>query len=397
MLQLGNEGPNLDEIVRAVAVGKIETTVSRVDQSDAPPEEFGEIGNCGGKIELIRSDGGVAMRVSGKGQVAWVQMGIALDGSKMTFWPLQGLDTRPPHKPAPMVPAFLPADRTGLWGRRCPNCKAYFRTAGIREEMLCPYCGCHASAAAFTTENQREFLNAQRKLWLTAFDGGEEVIIDLDTIASELPANRPVWTPTEYKQQFHFRCEGCQTASDILGEYASCPACGERNNLAVLCAHLDILDEEFNSANSELQGRYERERKWESLLPRYTSTWEAMANDLQKQLSLLLMTPKRRKEVAALSFQQIEEANKSLEEWFGINFLTDLKEEDRRFLIRIVNRRHLLVHRAGRVDEEYLRKTGDETVKLHQRIRVRSAEVARLSKLLRLCSLRLFEGFVSIS
>ena len=381
-----------------VAVDKIAARISHVSEPDISAEEFQEIGNCGGKIELIRNDEGVAMRVSGKGgRMAWVQMGIALDGSKMAFWPVRGVDMRPQREPAPMVPAFLPTDKTGLWGRRCPNCNGYFRTDGIREQMGCAYCGCHAPAAAFTTENQHEFLNAQRRLWLTAFDGGKEVIIDLDTIASELPANRPVWTPSEHKQQFQFRCERCRTLTDILGEYALCPACRRRNNLAVVSAHLEALDAEFNSARSKLQDRHERERKWESLLPRYVSTWEAMANDLQKQLSLLPMTPKRRKELASLSFQQAEEANQSLEEWFGIDFLMDLKEEDRRFLTRIFNRRHLLVHKAGRVDEEYLRKTGDESVKLHQRIRVRSTEIARLSKLLRLCSSRLFKGFESIS
>jgi hypothetical protein len=72
-----------------VAVEKIAARISHVSEPDISAEEFQEIGNCGGKIELIRNDEGVAMRVSGKGgRMAWVQMGIALDGSKMAFWPV---------------------------------------------------------------------------------------------------------------------------------------------------------------------------------------------------------------------------------------------------------------------------------------------------------------------
>jgi len=35
---------------------------------------------------------------------------------------------------------------------------------------------------------------------------------------------------------------------------------------------------------------------------------------------------------------------------------------------REFNRRHLIVHKAGRVDEEYIQKTGDNSVKLNQTI-----------------------------
>jgi DNA-directed RNA polymerase subunit RPC12/RpoP len=366
--------------------------------SDSLGEEFREIGNCGGKIELIRNEQGmVSMRVSGTGPMRYSQMGISLDGNRMEYWPILGVDQRPVEKPSSMVPAFLPADNTGLSGRSCPNCKAYFRTDGIQEYMFCPYCNCRAPAAAFTTENQRAFLNRQRELWITAFQGGENVTIDLNSSASELPQNRPPWTPKEEQQQFHFVCEKCKKASDILGEYASCPACGYRNSLGVLERHLVALDNEFNRAVAGIQDRAERETAWASLLTRFVSAFEAMATDIQGQLVQLPMTVKRRKEVEKLSFQRITEAEEKLRNWFGIEIFNGLKQEDKEFLNREFNRRHLLTHRAGRVDEEYLRKTGDTSVKLHQTIRIRSADIARLSKLLHQCASNLFDQFSNIS
>ena len=149
--------------------------------------------------------------------------------------------------------------------------------------------------------------------------------------------------------------------------------------------------------DTEIQDRQERARKWESLLPRYISAFEAMVHDIRAQLVTLPMIAKRRKEVGSLSFQQIGQAEESIRKWFGIEIFFGLKPEDQRFLNREFNRRHLLVHRAGRVDDEYLQKTGDTSVKLHQSIRVQSSDVARLAKLLFQCAQNFFEQFSSIS
>jgi len=138
---------------------------------------------------------------------------------------------------------------------------------------------------AFTTKNQGDFLNRQRELWVTAFNGGDDVTIDLDKIASELPENRPTWVPREQTQQFQFRCEMCESVTDILGEYGSCPRCGHRNSFGVLKKHLERLDKEFKRADAELQDRFERGNKWQSLLPRYISEFEAMADDKSVKLN----------------------------------------------------------------------------------------------------------------
>src|ERR1700741_3817662 len=99
---------------------------------DSSEGEFSEIANCGGKFELIRKEQGISLRVSGTGPVHYFQMGIGLDGERMEYWPIRGIDQRPVRQPSPMVSALLPANKAGLWGRSCPNCKAYFRTGGIR-------------------------------------------------------------------------------------------------------------------------------------------------------------------------------------------------------------------------------------------------------------------------
>jgi len=58
--------------------------------------------------------------------------------------------------------------------------------------------------------------------------------------------------------------------------------------------------------------------------------------------------------------------------------LNGISEDDRAFLHRMFNRRHLFSHRGGKVDQEYLDRTRDSTVRLNEVVTVKSKEVRRL-------------------
>jgi hypothetical protein len=83
--------------------------------------------------------------------------------------------------------------------------------------------------------------------------------------------------------------------------------------------------------------------------------------------------------------------------WFGFEMLFRFPDDDKTFLNRMFNRRHVLTHNGGRIDQEYLDNTGDTTVRLNQKIVVRSNEIRRLIPLLRTVAQNLFQGFESIA
>jgi hypothetical protein len=72
-------------------------------------------------------------------------------------------------------------------------------------------------------------------------------------------------------------------------------------------------------------------------------------------------------------------------------------DDDKTFLNRMFNRRHVLIHNGGRIDQAYLDNTSDTSVRLNQKIVVRSNEIRRLIPLLRTCAQNLFQGFESIA
>lgn len=361
--------------------------------------EFQEIASSGGRINLLHQEGdGVDLQFTHANPYACeaIQMGVSLDGTRLEYWPIYGVDQRPPQPESPMVAAVLISDREGYFGRTCPKCKSYFRTNSPGQVTACPYCGVRAVNAAFTTQNQLEFINKVRESYIAVFETKQSVTIDLDKIANELPSNRPAWVYSEESQQSRFTCPNCKTRYDILGEYAGCPGCGKRNSLEVFERSITEVEQRFNKADAELKDRHEREIEWERL-SRCVSDFEAMARDIQKQLQLFPSTPKRKKDIEGMSFQNILKANDSLLNWFGFEILFRFPDQDRTFLNRMFNRRHVLTHNGGRIDQEYIDHTGDTTVRLNQKIDLRSSEIRRLIPLLRSMAQNLFQGFESIA
>lgn len=181
-----------------------------------------------------------------------------------------------------------------------------------------------------------------------------------------------------------------------LGEYGGCPCCNKRNYLEVISKKLEKIDKRFLEAEEKLSDRHDREVEWENLT-RCVSEFEAMANDLKKQLLTIPTTSKRKSDIENLSFQNILKVNDCIKNWFGYEILEGLLENDRKFLNIMFNRRHVFTHNAGKVDQEYLDNTGDTKVRLNQVIRLRSREIKRLIPLISQISKNLIQGFESIN
>jgi len=161
-------------------------------------------------------------------------------------------------------------------------------------------------------------------------------------------------------------------------------------------SYLNETEAQFESAKNTITDRHDREVAWEKMT-KCISHFEAMARDIQRQLARLPLIPSRRKEVEQISFQQVIKAHELVCQFFGIELLDEIIDVDKQFLNKMFNRRHILIHNAGRVDQEYLNRTSDSGVKLHQKIAVRSREIERLIPLLKKMAKNLFQGYESIS
>jgi hypothetical protein len=148
--------------------------------------------------------------------------------------------------------------------------------------------------------------------------------------------------------------------------------------------------------------RNARKEVWEDLTVKGVSALEPFAKHVRLQLFLVPMTAPRRKQLEDLSFQKPLAADRSLTEWFDVGLLewpgnaTILKrtipQDEVAFIRKMVQRRHILIHNRGIVDQEYLELSGDATFSLGERIRVRSGEAKRFLERVREMGMNLLDN-----
>jgi len=319
------------------------------------------------------------------------QVCVSFEGKVLDFVPAGGIGRIIPY-PQPSILAFVLSDREGLFGRKCPECKTYFRSSFLTSITTCPYCGHKNRGVEFLTSNQLQFIQAFCNGFIEAHTKGETIEIDLNNLIKGLDGNKQGWVYTEERQQSKHSCLECRCIYDILGEYGVCPTCGTPNFKSVIERKFDQFEAKFKKADETVSNRHEREVEWEKLT-RCVSEFEALANTVRTQLLRLPLIPQRRADLSRIGFQRIINASGQIEKWFGIDILESLNADDRIFLNRMFNRRHVFTHNGGKVDQEYIDNTDDTTVRINQVIRLHSREIKRLIPMVRKCSQNLVEGF----
>jgi hypothetical protein len=357
--------------------------------------EFEEVCLSGGRFEFKWDGQGVSPTYSNITLFpgAIFQVCVSWEGRLLDYVPIGGMGSIVPF-PQPSILVQVVSDRQGMFGRTCPKCRCYFRVDMPTRLMFCPYCRTHTNNIHFTTENQKRFIALYCAAILSALKEQKDTTIELDKWVDGMPENRPKWVYTEEKQQTQHKCGKCKCTFDICGEYGSCPICGERNSREIIERKLDNIERQFDGTSPA--SHLSDEEKGEKLI-RCVMEFEAMADDIKQLLLTLPATPRRKKEIENVSFQNIEQADEKLRAWYGFEILDGISAANREFLTIKLQRRHIFAHNAGRVDNEYLKKSGDKTARLNQIIRLRPDELKRLVVVLRQCSYNLIGGFGSIS
>lgn len=248
---------------------------------------------------------------------------------------------------------------------------------------------------AFFTPAQRLFFRAFATAITTAPEG--ETTVNLDQLLDAIPENtKNPWRYAEQRQQTHFKCDRRKCAFDVLGEYVQCPECPQTTHRRVIAAKLAARASEFETASASLTDRAERENRWQQLLIGCVADFDGFASDLRDRLQRFPATLSRKRALGQLSFQNIVKAAERLEQWYAFDILEGITPDDREFLNVMFNRRHLFVHRAGRVDAEYLQNSGDTSVRLNQVHRLKSGMIARLIPLLQQVTANFLTGFDAI-
>jgi hypothetical protein len=285
-------------------------------------------------------------------------------------------------------------DRDGYLGRECPKCESYFKVTpgtGITSghpPCHCPYCGEVGGPDVFWTKDQIEYAQSVALNKIT-----DAVLQDLRKLEFEVSPRSafgiglkvtveghplPIRYYHEPRLETEVVCHSCTLRYAIYGVFAYCPDCGQHNSLQILDKNLELAGKQLALA-ATLDGDL-RAQLIADALENGVSAFDGFGRELCRVYAGKASNPAK---AEGISFQNLAGAQKNVQGLFGVDLATGLPADEWKALYRSFQKRHLLAHSMGIVDEDYLKKTGDLQARLGRMVSILPDEVSVVLGLIR--------------
>ena len=286
-------------------------------------------------------------------------------------------------------------DEDGFTGRECPqsDCEGYFKVefgTGLEGDDVschCPYCGHTAAHDHFWTKEQieyaksvamRELTDAVRKdLKKMEFNLKPKGSFGIGISMKIKPGRRiPIRHYREEQLETEVVCTNCTLRYSVYGVFAFCPDCGRHNSLQILDKNIEVVAKMVDLA-ATMEGDMVR-GLIENGLEDCVSVFDGFGRELCRIYSRNATNPAI---VERISFQNLEGAKRNLQDAYGMDLSSEVTADEWRSLVRGFQKRHLIAHRMGVVDQDYMAKAADVEAVVGRRIHIGPDEVRELLQL----------------
>jgi hypothetical protein len=270
-------------------------------------------------------------------------------------------------------------DSDGYLGRECPvpECLGYFKVTpgtGIKgpAPCVCPYCGHSGDNNTFFTQEQIEYARSVAVRKIT-----DAVHADLKSLEFEhkprgmfgigvsmkvsRSAPQPIRYYRERELETHVVCDHCTLRYAIYGVFAWCPDCGVHNSLQILTKNLELAGKEVTlaaSVDKELADHLVGDA-----LENVVSAFDGFGREICARKG------------ADIQFQNLVSARRRVQDVFAVDFADVLSPSDWDHACRVFQKRHLLAHRMGVIDAEYIQRANDAGAVVGRRVAIGPEEV----------------------
>jgi hypothetical protein len=286
----------------------------------------------------------------------------------------------------------LPPDDEGFIGRECPaaECEGYFKLqpgTGLKGENLpcyCPYCGHGAGSDEFFTKAQVEYATSfvmrqvtgtlLKDLKSLEFNHRPRGAIGIGISMKVSGKPTAIRHYRESKLETEVVCERCTLRYTIYGVFGFCPDCAVHNSRQILNKNLELVEKLLEVA--ETQEPPVAQRLIENALEDCVSAFDGFGRETCRVFAPKAVKPEK---AAEIRFQNIAVARDRVKEEFSVDFAAITAPADWKHILRAFQKRHLLAHKMGVVDEDYLSATGDSPSLLGRKVSILAPEVRELS------------------
>lgn len=284
----------------------------------------------------------------------------------------------------------IPTDAEGYLGRECEKCKSYFKiTPGTGIEgvahCICPYCGHKADTSDFATPEQIEY--AQSVVMKQVMGAVDKDLKDMARSFNRKASGglfsmkmnvrsrpSPIRYYAEKDLETPVECSECSLRYAIYGVFGFCPDCGAHNSLQILEKNLELARKQIALAEKADDDDLKTQLIGDAL-ENAVSAFDGFGREAAAAKADLTTNPTQ---VQKLSFQNLASTDAALQSLFGFSLGSGVSVEEWTLLVRCFQKRHLLAHKMGVVDEKYIAATGDSQSVEGRKIRISADEVASL-------------------
>ena len=289
----------------------------------------------------------------------------------------------------------ITADEDSFTGRECPNteCDGYFKIVsgtGLEGDGLpchCPYCGHTAGHDEFWTQEQIRYAKsvAMRRI-------SDAIRKDLKSLEFSQKPREPFGIGLSMKVKtgrplpiHHYRekelettvvCTNCTLRYAVYGAFAFCPDCGQHNSQQILGANLEVVRKMLDLAESHDNDL--RMKLIENALEDCVSAFDAFGRELCRVHADRTSNPAT---MNRMRFQNLVHARAELQT-IGVVMTAAITTDAWEQALMLFQKRHLIAHKLGVADQEYVNRSGDRNAVPGRKVRVGSDEVTELRETL---------------
>lgn len=299
----------------------------------------------------------------------------------------------------------IPTDETGMLGRECPvdECEGYFKIqpgTGLTGKDLpchCAYCGHTAGQDQFYTKAQIEYAQSVVIHEVTGailkdfkeleFEHKPQGLFGIGISMKVEGRPQPIRYYRERELETEVICDHCTLRYMIYGVFGYCPDCGVHNSLQILTKNFEIVEKLLSFAES--QEPPVAEVLVANALEDCVSAFDGFGRETCETFSNKSSDPSKANNV---SFQNVERAQQRIMALFCIDLAQAITPEQWSAVKTSFQKRHLLAHKMGVVDQAYLDATSDPSAVIGRKVQITPAEISDLLIALKAIGKDLFDS-----
>lgn len=300
------------------------------------------------------------------------------------------------------------SDKDGYLDKECPNEECLFQFKVDEEDwknlfqdekVYCPLCRHEANSNSWWTKEQldkakNEVRSHIRSRFDKAFIEGardfnsKQLRNSFVSMSISVTGTKPYHfilpIPSMEEMQLKIQCKECNSKYAVIGSAFFCPCCGHNSANETFDNSIKKIESKIKNISIiriaiEEISKDEAETTCRSLIE--TSLGECVVA-FQRFCEVTFLTKSPNTKLKFNAFQNLEVGGQYWKDLFNESYFDWLTKQEYLDLNELFQKRHLLSHTEGIVDQKYIEKSGDNIYKVGQRIVIKENDVKRLTKLI---------------